>query len=237
MTDRIGFRLGDLLHGEVDNGPLQVPNLTDSLYDAMWRRIVNLEFAPGTRLSDDTLAREFGVSRTPVREALYRLSQVGLVEVNARRGFFVTQLDRQSISELFDLRTALETFNARLAVPLLDPDELIPHFRDLEEEEHRSAESTPEDAERFVTADLRLHQLLLERVGNGRLQRALRDISGQLSITVLRLALDPDARFMAIEEHEIILAALRDRDIERVASAMALHIQNVKERARIELNL
>jgi DNA-binding GntR family transcriptional regulator len=218
-------------------GSLQVPNLTDSLYDAMWRRIVNLEFSPGTRLSDDTLARQFGVSRTPVREALYRLSQVGLVEVNARRGFFVTQLDRQSIVELFDLRTALETFNARLAAPHIRPEELGPHLAELDEEQSRVTESTPEDAERFVKSDLRLHLLMLERAGNSRLQRALRDVNGQLSIAVLRLALDTEARLRAIEEHAVILDALGKGDADAVASAMQTHIQNVKERSLIELRL
>ena len=237
MTENIGFRFGDLLHGESVTGSLQVPNLTDSLYDAMWRRIVNLEFAPGTRLSDDTLARQFGVSRTPVREALYRLSQVGLIEVNARRGFFVTKLDRRSIVELFDLRTALETFNARLAAPSILPEDLEPLFGEHEAEQSRSAEPTPEDAERFVKSDLRLHQLLLERVGNTRLQRALRDVSGQLSIAVLRLALAPEARFKAIEEHAVILSTLREGNVDAVASAMGTHIQNVKERAIIELRL
>lgn len=237
MSDKIGFRFGDLLHGEVAPGSLQVPNLTDSLYDAMWRRIVNLEFSPGTRLSDDTLARQFGVSRTPVREALYRLSQVGLVEVNARRGFFVTQLDRQSIVELFDLRTALETFNARLAAPHIRPEELVPHLAELDEEQSRVTESTPEDAERFVKSDLRLHLLMLERAGNSRLQRALRDVNGQLSIAVLRLALDTEARLRAIEEHAVILDALGKDDADAVASAMQTHIQNVKERSLIELRL
>jgi DNA-binding GntR family transcriptional regulator len=211
--------------------------MTDSLYDAIWRRIVNLEFAPGTRLSDEVLARDFGVSRTPVREALYRLSQVGLVQVNARRGFFVSRLTRQSIDELYDVRTALESFAIARATPRINPDDLEPQFEALDARLASVDESSPDAAERFVRSDLSLHQLCVSRAGNERLAQALKDVSGQLAITVLRLALTPDGRLRAIEEHRHILQALLDGDGRAAATAMEDHIQAVKIRVLEEFHL
>lgn len=237
MSDSKTLRYGDLLHGDHQAGPIHLPNVTDSLYEAMWRRLVNLEFAPGTRLSHETLAREFGVSRTPVREALYRLSQVGLVQVNARRGFFVTQLTRQSVEELYDLRTALESFATRAATPRISPEELQPHSAALDAERARIDASSPVDAEGFVRSDLVLHDLIVSRTGNERLDQMLKDVSGQLAITVLRLALMPDARLRAIDEHSRILEALVSGDPRIAADAMEEHIQNVKHRALEEFHL
>jgi len=237
VSDSKSLRFGDLLHGDPATGPLNISNITDAVYDAIWRRIVNLEFAPGTRLSDDRLAREFGVSRTPVREALYRLSQVGLVQVNARRGFFVSQLDRKSIEELYDLRTALESFAVLRATPFITPDDLAPQFDAVEARLSSVDASSPEDAESFVRSDLGLHALCTNRAGNERLSQTLKDVNGQLAITVLRLALAPEARLRAIEEHRQILEMLVRGNPRSAAQAMEDHIQGVKQRVLQEFHL
>ena len=234
MPGTARVRYGDLLHGEREAPTIRIANVTDTLYEALWRRLVNLEFEPGVRLSDEALAREFGVSRTPVREALLRLSQVGLVEVNARRGFFVTQPTRQSVEELFDLRTALESWAVRKATPLVSPDDLKPHLPDP-----ASTSSTvePIDAESFVRSDLDLHFFIVTRSGNERLAQSLRDVSGQLAITVLRLALTPDGRVLAQREHARIVGAMLLGDTGAAAIAMEEHIQNVKHRVLAEFHL
>ena len=228
MPATAGVRYGDLLHGEREPSRLRLSNVTDSLYDELWRRLVNLEFEPGKRLSDDALAREFGVSRTPVREALLRLSQVGLVQSSARRGFFVTQPTRQSIEELFDLRTALESWAVRQATPHILGSDLTPHLP-------ASGDSPdpigPGSAEAFVKADLALHVLIVNQSGNDRLAQSLRDISGQLAIAVLRLALTPEARAQAQHEHARIVGAILLGDPHAAAAAMEEHIQQVKFRS------
>ncbi len=234
MSDPAGVRYGDLLQGERETHSIRLANVTESLYDALWRRLVNLEFEPGVRLSDEALAREFGVSRTPVREALLRLSQVGLVEVNARRGFFVTQPTRQSIEELFDLRTALESWAIRMATSRITASDLRPY---LPAPSDKPSQNEPGDAEGFVRSDLDLHFFIVGRAGNERLAQTLRDISGQLAITVLRLALAPNARVQARHEHVRIVGALLLGDPGAAATAMEEHIQNVKHRALIEFHL
>jgi len=234
MTDAADVRYGDLLHGERETTPMRLANVTDSLYEALWRRLVNLEFEPGMRLSDEALAREFGVSRTPVREALLRLSQVGLVETNARRGFFVTQPSRQSIENLFDLRTALESWAIRMATPGVSRADLEPLLPATDDPDDLIG---PDGAEAFVRSDLALHDFIVNRAGNDRLAQSLRDVSGQLAITVLRLALTPVAREQAQHEHARIVEAMLSGDSGAAAIAMEEHIQNVKRRALTEFHL
>ena len=232
MPEKGVLKFGDALHeSRQRQDATPFPNVTDAIYDSLWRKIVNLEVASGERLSDETLAREFGVSRTPVREALYRLSQVGLVQVNARRGFFVTRLTRETAGELFDVRTALEVFATTMATPLIEPADLEPVREMQAAARERANSASVGDAGGFVSTDLQLHDLIVTRLDNAKLRQVLTDTSGQLSITVLHLALDPAARLAAIEEHDVLIQAIAAGDPRAAGDAMQRHIQNVKERS------
>lgn len=236
VINNASLRLGDTLHSLQESERSDAfPNLADAVYERLWKRIVNLEFAPGTRLSDETLARELGVSRTPIREALYRLSQVGLVQVNARRGFFVTTLERNDVIELFDIRIALELFVVQSAVARLQPGDLEPlRARQIAAVENATS-MEPADIEEFVRSDLMLHDLLAARAGNIRLRQAITDVKGQLSLVQLRLAQIPEHKFRAIEEHTLIIDALESGDAGAVSATMESHLLGVKHRVLTDL--
>ncbi len=97
---------------------------TDALADDLRRRIVEHEFDDGTPLRQDELARRYGVSRIPVREALLRLEGEGLVRSRRHRGYTVASLSPAEIEELFDLRALIECDLLRRALPHLDDDAL-----------------------------------------------------------------------------------------------------------------
>ena len=118
-------RPGDELFARLQpSSPGAFPSVADAVYDRLWRRIVNREFEPGDRLVEETLAQELGTSRTPVREALLRLGQTGLVQVSSRKGFSVPITSPADITELYDLRSAIETYAIRRATPLISDDEI-----------------------------------------------------------------------------------------------------------------
>lgn len=224
------LRIGDELHALM--GPTQeaFPSLADAVYERLWKRIVNLDFPPGARLSEESLARELGVSRTPVREALLRLGEVGLVRVSTRRGFAVPEATPDDLGELYDLRAALEGFAARRAAPLLDDNEIAAH-RELQRCAHeRAVAGSPAAAEQFFRADIALHELLQRRGGNRRSARLVADVMGQLALASMRAAQNPAQRLLAIAEHNRILDALEARDPGAAASAMEEHVAAVKAR-------
>jgi GntR family transcriptional repressor for pyruvate dehydrogenase complex len=149
----------------------------------------------------------------------------------------VSQLTRESIEELYDLRTALESFAILRATPHITAADLAPQFDAIEARLASVEATSPGDAEAFVRSDLGLHALCIGRAGNDRLKQSLKDVNGQLAITVLRLALSPGARLRAIEEHQQILQALVTGDARAAARAMEDHIQGVKERVLQEFQL
>lgn len=236
LINNASLRLGDTLHSLQETERAETfPNLADTLYNRLWKRIVNLEFAPGARLSDETLAKELGVSRTPIREALYRLSQVGLVQVNARRGFFVATLARADVIELFDLRIALEVFVAKAATERLGSADLAPLRERQVTAVERAMSIEPADVEEFVRSDLLLHDLLAAKAGNNRVRQAITDVKGQLSLVQIRLAQIPEHKLRAIEEHTVIIDALESGNGGAVADAMESHLAGVKSRVLTDL--
>ena len=93
--------------------------LGDQVYAIIWERIISGQLGPGDKLSDLRLSEDLGVSRTPVREALHRLAQNGIVRHESRRGFFLARFSSQDVAEVYDIRTALESLSVRLALPHL----------------------------------------------------------------------------------------------------------------------
>lgn len=225
------IKLGDELHALLrDPDAFEFPNLADQIYERLWRRLINLEFKPGERLAEETLAAQLGVSRTPVREALYRLSQVGLVQVNVRRGFSVPTTTHGDIVELFDLRIALETFAIRRATPLLTDTEIAAIRQEQVRANSEEVSRSPSAAEEFVRADIKLHDLIQQRGGNRRSVLLLGDILGQLALVHMRSSQIPEGRTAAIEEHHAIVDALSLRDAPAAVAAMEQHLRAVSER-------
>src|SRR5699024_965428 len=83
---------------------IQRRNLGDDVYKILWSRILSRDLHAGEKLSDLKLSAELGVSRTPVREALHRLLQDGVIEAQPNRGFFVTSFSARDIDEIFEIR-------------------------------------------------------------------------------------------------------------------------------------
>src|SRR5215212_4764712 len=94
--------------------------LGESVYQLLWDRILDRRLHPGEKLSDLHLSDELGVSRTPVREALNRLVQDGIVQAEPNRGFYVASFSTQDIEEIYELRAALEAAPLRASAPYLD---------------------------------------------------------------------------------------------------------------------
>src|SRR3954467_8928108 len=142
------------------------------------RRILNGELGTGVNLSELALAEEFGVSRTPVREALKQLQTEGLVEIRPRVGTFVSTPSRREITELFQMKELLEAAAARLPafrgqVPELDRRRVSVRAAD--------AAVAAGDVERYAELVHEFHELLIEGADNGKLEAHYRILMNQLA--------------------------------------------------------
>jgi len=217
-------------------GQPAIPTAVDHAYEMIWRGLVRHEHAPGQRLADTELALQFGLSRTPVRHALHRLAQEELVRFDPRHGFSVKVLTPQDVSETYDIRGALEVLALRQAAPNLSPKDLQDQLQQL----HTVRVALQEEANQrslllHLRRDFGFHNLLIRGAGNGRLLRALAALRSQVALFQYWDTAFPTANIAAGDEHEAILLALIDGDIERAAERMEEHVRNSKDRVLADI--
>ncbi|MEK6717846.1 MAG: GntR family transcriptional regulator [candidate division NC10 bacterium] len=203
-------------------------NLDDKIYARLKALIAERRMLPGERILQDRLAREMGVSRTPLVNALKRLAQERLVEWVSRRGIYVKRFTKREMARLFEVREVLEGLAARLAAPRIDRDEvdrLAKMFRDLD------VAPTPAAIRRYVERDRHFHWRLVEIAGNEQLAHAM-DSVNMMFFAYQDGLVRPAAE--TIQEHWAILEALRRKDPDASEAAMRLHIRRSVEQLEKE---
>jgi DNA-binding GntR family transcriptional regulator len=195
--------------------------VADRAYLQLRDRIVTLHLPPGTVLREDELMKEMGTGRTPLREAVKRLALENLVEVQPRRGTFVTAVEAADIQSITEVRAELEAYAAELAALRLDPETRAKAealVRELEELDGGG------DQERLMRFDERIHRFTWEAAHNPYLTQTLeRYFTHSLRIWYLVLDRLPHLT-ERVREHRILLEAVRDGDAERARRIAAEHV-------------
>ncbi|WP_373356592.1 GntR family transcriptional regulator [Pseudoroseicyclus sp. CXY001] len=213
------------------SGQIRRSSIADDVYDSVYERLMSLEIAPGSRIPIDALARELGVSQTPVREVLSRLEREGLVRKAHLIGYSAApQLTRKEFDDLYTFRLLLEPEAARLACRNMTPEAMA--ALEAAAEEMGSGEQ-PVDRNsrysRFARVDAHFHDEILRIADNEVIRHALTD--RHVHLHIFRLMFHSRVTQEALEEHENLLAAFRAGDPEAAHRAMALHIE--RSRARL----
>ena len=211
-------------HG--DAIPIAHQNLDEKVYDHLHGLIAGRQLAPGTRLTLDSLARLLGVSRTPVINALKRLTQEQYVAWMPRHGIYVRQFSSRELAELYEIRAVLEGLSIRLVAQRITDGELAELESMLPSTPPRE---TTAALRRYVEVDRRFHWRLVELSGSDQLARTMKTVS--LLIFTYQEGL---ARSIAdsVREHREILQVLRRRDAERCEPLMRRHHELSMERFR-----
>lgn len=203
--------------------------LGDEVYSAIFARIMSLEIAPGAKITVDAMARQLGVSQTPIREALARLESEGLVNKTHLVGYSAApQLSAKRFVDLYELRLLLEPFAARRCAETM-PNEVIAQLEvlcgEMEGLAHR--EGLDSYAE-FAQLDMAFHDQIAVSAGNELVVDALSRL--HTHVHLFRLLFHARVTTSAIEEHARVLAAIRQRDPAAAEAAMRWHIEHSRDR-------
>ncbi|MBC8061248.1 MAG: GntR family transcriptional regulator [Clostridiaceae bacterium] len=203
-------------------------SLNDVTYDAIRKDIMNMTLEPGMNVSVQKLSERYGVSRTPVREAIVRLQQSGLVEIYPQRMTVVSKIDLDRICEELFIRTSLEAavvdkFIHRCSELVGDTmQELINKQRKYMDKEYFTE---------FYSKDNRFHQLIFETAGQALAWKTVENVSSHYSrIRILHGKINGVASI--IDGHERILAAVRKRDSEAMRKAVMEYSSNLLEQVK-----
>lgn len=211
---------------EVGSHSLRAPSLTELAYREIESMILARELETGERLNDSHLAKRFGISRGPVREAIGRLASAGLVEMIQNKGAYVRVIDVKDALEIYDIRAALERAGVLAASRNMSPEHLARLRHQVEALDVFEAEG---DRENYFVANLEFHRMIHEVAGNERLLELIERFARELRLFRHVSLITAGIHDSNIEHHRI-LEALERGEGEQAAAAMEDHVSRAKIR-------
>ncbi len=198
--------------------------VTDQIYDVLYQRVVNLTLPPGAKLSEAEVAAQMGVSRQPVRDAFFRLSQLGFIQIRPQRATVVTPISEEAILQAYFIRLALEIACIRKACSGLTHDQ----HEALEDLIRRQGAAIDDDDRAlFHALDDQFHHDICAYAGLEFVWTLVKDNKGHMD-RARWLSLSYNAR-NSMEEHKVILAGLRARDEDSAVAAITLHLSRISD--------
>ena len=207
-------------------------NLSADIYETLSKRINTWEYPPGRRLIEEEISAQFEVSRSPVREALNKLVEEGLVRKEERRGYEVRSVDLREINELYDTRLVLELAVLE-RICAVGMDESV--RAGLEKRWRELLAALPELAEEAVLEDERFHETLAECGGNRIMMGLLKDIDRRIHFVRLSDITDPERLRTTCTDHLDILEAVGRGDGGLAAELLRRNIEWGREKVSAAL--
>ncbi len=192
------------------NKLIESPNLRDRVYEILKKSILFQEIPPGEKIDEEAIAKQLGVSRTPIRETLCRLENEGIVRVVPRRGAFVVKHSREKITEILMVREALEGFAARLAVDHINEqtlDQMKSLFKRLlpNQISGTGQRSTPRPIVEF-------HNLIIKVSKNNLLFNIMNTLNDHVQMLRIQTVCHEGRPEQSLVEHFNIIQAMEQKD-------------------------
>lgn len=207
----------------IKNIRIAAPALYQEVAARLRERIYSHELKPGDAIDEQTLAEEYGISRTPMREALKVLHAEGLVVLEPRRGCFVAELKEQDIDELFPLMALLEGRCAYEAVKKAKSADII-RFKELHDKLEKYAATN--DVTKYFEQNCLCHDFVQKLADNYWLERVVTDLRKSLKLLRGRQLRLPGRLQESLSEHRMLLAAFQNRNPAAAEKIMHDHLMN-----------
>jgi DNA-binding GntR family transcriptional regulator len=185
------------------------------------QRIFRRELEPGSWIDELKLAEQYGISRTPLREALKVLAAEGLVTMKVRRGAYVTEVSATDLRDVYHLLSLLESDAAGVAASRISEAELK-ELQDI----HQQMEAAAGETERFLACNERFHMRLLEIAGNRWRNQMVGDLRKVMKLHRHNSLLKSGRIQESIREHRAVLRALARRDADAAVEKMRTHFEH-----------
>lgn len=204
--------------------PARAPSAADRVFEALYHQVVTLALPPGARLSEAEVARAAGVSRQPVRDAFFRLSQLGFLTIRPQRSTEVSVVSEQAVQQARFVRTALEVETVRLAAERFGPAEIGELEALLDEQ---AAAIAADDREGFHGLDDEFHRRICALAGHDYAWALIREQKAHMDrVRFMSLGFGAQA---ALDDHRVILDAVRAGDVPAAVAAMRTHLSRIEE--------
>jgi DNA-binding GntR family transcriptional regulator len=200
--------------------------LYQEVAELLRQRIFKRELEPGSWIDEMKISEEFGISRTPLREALKVLAAEGLVTMKVRRGAYVTEVSETDLADVYHLLSLLES-DAAGVVAQKASDEQIKELQQL----HKELEAATNNREKFFTLNERFHMRLLQIAGNRWRDQMVADLRKVMKLNRQHSLLKVGRVKESMLEHRAIMEAIARRDCKTAVKRMQEHFRNGLEAA------
>jgi len=192
------------------------------VYEELKELIISGELRPGERLMEDQIARSMNISKTPVREAVRKLSEEGLVIHKRRKTLSVVDFTEQDIREILTLRAELEVIALRLAAPKITPEYLLDLEKRVDELREREKECDFHELRRIDIEHF--HAFLVEKSENRRLIEMWRRLSGQMLVLFQAVKLQLKGQGYVTDHHMQLVQLLKSGEVDAACDFLKGHI-------------
>jgi DNA-binding GntR family transcriptional regulator len=200
-------------------------NLSANIYQTIKERIISLEFLPGERLQERALAESLYVSRTPVREALHRLSAEGWVDISSRKYIQVRAISQKDVMDIFEIRRLIEAQVIEMLCEDFLTREIIQKLILISKE----MEDAKDKHKLFINLDQNFHALIINSLGNNKLTKIWQNMAEEI-IWLGMIAIQRGQRFEEVLfEHNQILEALKRRKKKLAREMLLKHLDKTEE--------
>ena len=214
----MGKRLQSVLH------PSPLPRLA---YERLRDSILEGHLKPGEMLNEATLAKELGISRTPLREALLELSVQGLIKILPRKGVQINYFTERDVEEVFELRKIIELAAVDKLTHLTNRQ---PDFSQLQKTLHEQRKASKgEDYITFLRADNLFHKTLCDFTGNQRIVAIMKDLWSIIRMMGLQALERPRRWEQILDEHQAIITTMKQKDRNEAMKAMEYYLEQTIE--------
>src|SRR3954462_758635 len=203
--------------------PAAGPTLVEWAYDHLLAMLMTVQIAPGERIAIDTVARQLGISQTPIREALSQLEAEKLVSKMPNVGYRASpQMSREEVQDLYALRLLVEPYAAARAAEKMD-DETLVTLQQIDRDMRGVVDGDDRAFARFAEADAKLHRLIATGSGNRLIAETIERLHAHLQI--FRSLYSTNAPEEAAVEHQRIIEALLAHDASAAENAVRVHLE------------
>lgn len=203
--------------------PLKIPTVADTVFEELHQQILSLDLAPGTRISEVEVAKAFGVSRQPIRDAFFRLSQLGFLLIRPQRATVISKISETAVLKAKFIRTALEIACMRAAIEVITDTQIDDLERLLKEQQ---AAVKADKRQLFHKLDDAFHRRICEISRHDYVWTLIREQKAHMD-RVRFLSLASGAQ-TALDDHIAIMNALRDRDAGAAEGLLTEHLGRIE---------
>jgi DNA-binding GntR family transcriptional regulator len=220
----------ELLGNDQSRGTTVLPTAKLRTYQTIRKAILNGTFPPGSHLREEELSELCNTSRTPVRQAIRRLADEGLVTIAANKRSYVADVDETHAEEIFDFLAFLESYLAGLAATRITPEKLE-DLRSVLDLQKQLISAHPEDDQRFLELNIQFHRLIHQAGGSPILLEIASRVENFTQSLYLKHGKATE-NAGSVQQHEELFDALASGDKTRSELLMRLHVESVRKECR-----